>query len=564
MFGEQFYPTTRKGIEKMLEPWKSKYGYNLNNKIILEPSAGKGDIVDYITGNYILETNIYSNNPFHTYSEKSVEKKKIYCCEKDPNIKYILQGKDYRVIADDFLEYNGDYFFDLILMNPPFANGDEHLLKAWEVLEEGDIACLLNSETINNPYSSKRKHLMQLIQSYGSVEELGNIFSDAERKTDVNVSLVRLKKVKTKGKFDFEFRGVNKEKSFHIDESTIHDAPALKDIIGNMLIQYDKIKEGFVEYMRIAQQLDHYGAPLVSKTINENTKEEKIEHAISIFSVAQGAFKEGSSKRDAYNIFCDSMKKHMWRIVMTNINNISAFNMEKFMTHSVRQNFSEFSSKQGDMDFTRENVWNMITMLFENKENILEKAISEVFDIFTSYYKENRNYVEGWKTNSKWKVNRKIILPKAVRWGSWSTAAQLKSWGGKFSLHYEKQSQYSDIDKAMDYITGSKRLDSQLDLYESLELTFNQIGNVYPGDTFVNTGESAYFYWKFFKKGTLHIEFKDEKLWEEFNMRACMNKNWLPEYEEKAYRKKKAEAASSFKKEKKQLLLEVEEEIMQL
>lgn len=544
----EFFPTPREVIEKMLEPYKSeraelrgyKY-YEIAKKTILEPSAGKGDILDYITGNYVLSTEEKYGNDYHTKTRDSTKKDKIYCCEQDPNLRHILQDKGYRVISDDFLEYNGDYYFDLILMNPPFSNGDEHLLKAWDILHEGEIVCLLNSETIKNPHTQKRKHLAKIIQDNGSVEHLGAVFNDAERKTNVMVSMVRLKKAKSADRFDFQFEGMNKERSFHIDESTLNDAPALKDIIGNMLIQYDKIKEGFVEYMKIAAQLNHYGSPLVY--VDPHGKEA----GFNIFSLAQESYSSGTTKKESFNIFCDGMKGNMWKIIFSNLNNITSFNMEKFMTHSIRKNFSEFAVKQGHMDFTRENVWNVITMLHDNKEAILERAIVEVFDVFTSYYKENRAYQEGWKTNDKWKVNRKIILPRAVRYGEYSTGPNLKEYGDNFKLHYESHSQYSDIDKALDYICGGRKTISiaggreikEPGLYDSLEAAFKKIGNVKTGDKFDNTGTSAYFDWKFWKKGTLHIEFKDKKLWEEFNLRACAGKMWLPENEMKDYEARK-------------------------
>ncbi|MFH1320601.1 MAG: hypothetical protein ABII90_08110, partial [Bacteroidota bacterium] len=46
---------------------------------------------------------------------------------------------------------------------------------------------------------------------------------------------------------------------------------------------------------------------------------------------------------------------------------------------------------------------------------------------------------------------------------------------------------------------------------------------------------------KFWKKGTLHMTFKDEKVWEQFNIMAAKGKNWLPEnYKEKQPVKKQS------------------------
>ena len=40
-------------------------------------------------------------------------------------------------------------------MNPPFSEGDKHLLKAINIMKNGgQIVCILNAETIKNPYSN--------------------------------------------------------------------------------------------------------------------------------------------------------------------------------------------------------------------------------------------------------------------------------------------------------------------------------------------------------------------------------------------------------------------------
>lgn len=112
MFGAEFYPTPRNIIEKMLEPYKASIkhrgingyyfdGYSLGDKIILDPEAGKADILDYVTGAYVLSHDDKYDRDETT--KQSIEKKNVYCCENDPNLKHILQEKGYKVIADDFL-----------------------------------------------------------------------------------------------------------------------------------------------------------------------------------------------------------------------------------------------------------------------------------------------------------------------------------------------------------------------------------------------------------------------------------------------------------------------------
>lgn len=53
-------------------------------------------------------------------------------------------------------------------MNPPFNKGDQHLLKAMELMKGtgGQIICILNAETIKNPYSLYRQDLKNKLEKY--------------------------------------------------------------------------------------------------------------------------------------------------------------------------------------------------------------------------------------------------------------------------------------------------------------------------------------------------------------------------------------------------------------
>jgi hypothetical protein len=65
-------------------------------------------------------------------------------------------------------------------------------------------------------------------------------------------------------------------------------------------------------------------------------------------------------------------------------------------------------------------------------------------------------------------------------------------------------------------------------IYRMLEAKFRSLGN-YVKAPFDNTAESQYFDIRFFKKGTVHLTFKEERLWEKFNVTAAKGKAWLGE-----------------------------------
>ena len=106
-YNKNFYPTPEHLIRKMCE----KVNFN-PIQYILEPSAGKGDIVDYL--------------------QKKYYERDFSLIEKDENLLAILKAKcqehnKMKVIDSDFLTYPGGDLFDLIIMNPPFDDGEKHL-----------------------------------------------------------------------------------------------------------------------------------------------------------------------------------------------------------------------------------------------------------------------------------------------------------------------------------------------------------------------------------------------------------------------------------------------------
>lgn len=510
MFGEQFYPTPKEVIIKMLEPysgeiWKGGInGYNaqckcagLEDKTILEPSAGKGDIIKFI------------QEELHNNARRS--KCDVYAIELDPNLSSILKENEISVIGSDFLSYQNDIYFDVILMNPPFKNGADHLLKAIEIAHNTDIVCLLNAETLLNPSNKKKQLLLEKIEKYGSYEILGNVFSTAERKTDVNVALVRLHIETETQTFDFSFKDYEPNK-IEFDESFIKDELARKDLIGNMMLQFEQSKAAYKEYIEAEAKWLHMTKNLLSIHTNLENYDKK-------------SFKP--IKR--YNFFNNRIKANMWRTV------IQELNLERYMTSNVQQNFNIFIQQQGHMSFTKENVKALFEMLVFNSKNILEQSIIDVFDMLTAnYYSENRLHVQGWKTNDRYKINRKIIAPTYIRYGEYMSSWDIKQYGDRFSLSYNGSGKYTDIDKMLCYLSG-KQYETIITIQQALENKFRFLGKIKTGEKYDNTCLSTFFEIKFYKKGTVHLKFRDTFLWNEFNMRACNGKNWLPDNERRQW-----------------------------
>ena len=142
---EQYYPTPEELGKKLAALIKNP------QPPILEPSAGTGNLIQAFR-----EARKY-NHWEYRYSEKD-----FHCVEINPERAATLKGNDFAVIWDNFLTFNPLMPYQTIIMNPPFHDGAKHLLKALNILADGgEIACILNAESIKNPYNNERKALIQ-------------------------------------------------------------------------------------------------------------------------------------------------------------------------------------------------------------------------------------------------------------------------------------------------------------------------------------------------------------------------------------------------------------------
>ena len=256
-----FYPTPRPIARRMLAKITNK-----DAKYFLEPSAGKGDIADVIKQPLTFDEFCDENPEYKTkrhdlydgprWSDRENSRVNVDVIENYPDLISVLRGKEYDVVGFDWLTYEGVSYYDACVMNPPFSEGTKHLLKAWDFIHNGEIVCLLNEETLKNPYTDERKRLCALIEQYGNVEYLGDCFSTAEHKTSVNVAMVYLKKVAPDDAPDLWAKETTQEKHFGVDFEGDVNMLAIRDNLGNMEHWFNMANEHWVrgiEHIRKAQ-----------------------------------------------------------------------------------------------------------------------------------------------------------------------------------------------------------------------------------------------------------------------------------------------------------------------
>jgi hypothetical protein len=205
------------------------------------------------------------------------------------------------------------------------------------------------------------------------------------------------------------------------------------------------------------------------------------------------------------------------------------------------EDINKFVEQQENVPFTVRNVYKMFEMIVGTSGSRMERVIVEAFDKITKHYHDNRYHVEGWKTNDQWMVNKKFILPYVIQ----------HSYSGGMGASYSRSGSQTmdDIHKALCYVTGTS-FNSSPDWWDFMNRTYekDEDGNLIKGEYgreikvirhFGTWYDWGFFQIKGFKKGTLHVKFKDDKVWEKFNLMACKAKGWqLPETTEHDFRKK--------------------------
>lgn len=470
---DNLYPTPNGVIAKMLLPLSKtiregreiyRYINGARNMQVLEPSAGKGNICDYLVELY------------------DFRKRQIYCIEQDVELSYILAQKGYQVIDSDFLTYNGRLDFDLVIMNPPFEQGVDHLLKAWEILRNGHIVCLLNSETVCNPFSEKRKLLLNLIEQFGSVEHIGAAFANSEHPTDVEVCIVRLKK--TTDTVDFQMPRFEHDAKLS-DEEFVANPLAHSDIIQSLVDQFEAAQSVTVEIHDLKKKKGFYLSGLeVSGANNPLVEDKKVE----------------------LNEEIAELKKRFWDYV---------FDKTKFgqqTTSAFRSKIDDFIEQSRGMAFNKQNIMAVFDIFMQNRQSIMEQCVWSVFERATKYHEKNRIHTEGWKTNSSWKLNKKIIWPYGV------------SCDGYWHLPYRNDEFLCDLDKALCWVAGLK-YDQIASTEKAIRERCDEFNHTRHLGHYSDPVFSTFFEIRFFKKGTIHLTFLQAELWQDFN--EAVHKNWL-------------------------------------
>ena len=478
LFNPDFYPTPPDVAALMLDP------LDLRGKTVLEPSAGSGNLIRECLNRGAAE---------------------VLWCEKEPQLRSIVNGIPGRHLGgclhEDFLQVPPEAVshIDLIVMNPPFSGDEVHILHAWEIAPPGcEIVALCNWNTCEGTYRRLQLQLSNLVEAYGSKENLGEVFSTAERPTRVSVGLVRLTKPGQRVSAD-EFDG------FFLGPDEI-------EAQGEGLIPYRRSRDIVNRYVEACRIFD-----------------EQVEAATRLHSVLDGFFGrelglqvtvEGAPV--TRNRFRKDLQKAAWKHVF------AEFLPAQMATSQLAKDINAFVEQQSKIPFTERNIYRMLQIVAGTQEQRVDRAVEEAIDSLTKHTKENRWGVEGWVTNSGYMLNRRFIRAymAEVCWSG--RGVNVKTYG-------TQSDEIRDLIKALCFITG-KSFD------EVGQPAKTSDGIFWPGEWYT----WGFFRFKAYKKGTVHFEFLDEEVWAAVNARYARIKGQvLPEQHRRPKRATKRQGVAA-------------------
>ena len=485
-YNPDFYPTPKEVIAQMM------MGEDIVGKTILEPSAGSGNIVDWLKENGAKE---------------------VIACENDPTLLKILRGKC-DILAEDFLTVTSDQVshIDYIVMNPPFSEGAKHILHAFEIAPAGcTIVALCNSESLESYHwrDTKKRALQETVELYGQSEWLGDIFKTAERRTGVNVSLIKLYKP---GEGENEFDG--------------YFFSAIDEDIANVngkegIMQYNLVRELVSRYVSAVKLFDDTLA--AANKINEVARcpeASKYEYMPIRFGTI---LHDGHAKDISHQQYKNALQRYYWSVIFDKLH------MEKYATKQLREQINKFIESQKNVPFTMGNIYRVIDMVIQTNGQRMNKAMEEAFDLICSLSAENSTAGEKWKTNANYMVNRKFIVNYMCEGYDRYASDKRSNPTLYFGISNCHLSDMEDVCKALCHLTGRN-----YDHIESLSSHGSRTNWDSDGEEW-----GKWFYWGFFrckafKKGTMHFEFLDEDVWFKFNYEVAKMKGWaLPKKSQK-------------------------------
>lgn len=512
----QFYPTPRSLAHKAWSKFKNK-----EIARVLEPSAGTGDLM-------LPEIEVAEADRKSYFGKRYLTQVKWDAIEVDHAHHATLRERGGRIVGHDFLTFKGGSVYSHIIMNPPFAQGAAHLLHAWDILYEGEIVCILNAETLRNPFSKERALLVNLVDSYGSVEFIEDAFkgNDVAREANVEIALIHLHKKADSsalvGDILADLRVDQKAKLSDDEFGYTQQLMLPQGFVEDLVLRFDAAVIAAKEAAMAEAKLSYYRRILGNTLSERNQVSPEIPTAENVPKNVQALF----------SIQYEELKDRAWSGVLRSTEVLS-----KLSSKAQKRIEAEFESIK-ELEFTASNVFGFLCGLSEAANEIQIEMVLDVFDEIVKYHADNTVFYMGWKSNSKHRTagmrlkTSRFVIPGHTN----------ESWAK--SLRYESRRQLADFDKVFAMLDG-KHESSTSGLVALFDANYTELSG---GQRM----SSDYFDVRYYpKRGTIHFFPKSKELVDRLNRLVGAKRQWLPPNmaEASADFKKQYEQSESFDKE---------------
>ena len=481
---KDFYPTPKTLFDRLTSDVRSFSGR------ILEPSAGKGDIIDHI---------------YKKAGWAGKDSVQVDAIEPDSRLVDTLVGKGYNVVWDDFLTYETYKEYDFIVMNPPFSNGVDHVLKALELAEQQLTHCriyaILNKETINNAYTNKRQELLRKLDAYNaSIEYVSEAFTQAERKTDVEVALIRVDVeplADAGGRIYDEIplysSDINEDDTLETALSTFVKNNEIADKLNDIeryVLEYEKACRVAKTAYKAMMERERFYSYLRNANAGNDIYSDKL-YIISSVDI----------RSENLNEELDRIRRGYWELIL------DTDDFREHLTTEGREQLMRRLSKANEMEINLTNIKTLLMAIGANKGDMLVDTIVSMFKRITKHhmneYSTNIHYYNGWKTNDAYRINKKIIVPISSGFdGTWD-----------FKEDYDRINR--DVRDFTDDLNK---------VFKLIKPDFNEKFTTISTQEF----ENDMFRFKMFLNGNIHVWFKDLRALDKINYIAGQHFNWIP------------------------------------
>ncbi|END4157608.1 DUF4942 domain-containing protein, partial [Escherichia albertii] len=141
-------------------------------------------------------------------------------------------------------------------------------------------------------------------------------------------------------------------------------------------------------------------------------------------------------------------------------------------------------------EISEANIWSTFEQLHQNKDEVFERGVINVF----------RGLSWNYKTNSPCKFGRKIIVNNLVRWDRW----------GLHLITGQQADRLADLERMLHLFSGKPIPDSRENIIIRLD---DHIRSVQGKEDY----EDEMFSIRYFKKGSAHITFRKPELVDRLN-----------------------------------------------